>query len=140
MRWTAEKNTNGAPGMLITEHSGNGSNKGSHVSLSPYDMHNTLIAAGPDFRIGVTNSTPIGNVYISPTVMYLLQIPVALPPMDGRVLTEALRRWGSDGNSSSKRQHLEAKVPGWQQYLDVSISEMNGVEYCDEGNGEQTDR
>src|SRR5205807_5524324 len=33
MRWTAEKNTNGAPGMLVTEHSGFGPGRGSHVSL-----------------------------------------------------------------------------------------------------------
>ena len=136
MRWTVEKNTNGAPGMLITEHSGNGPNKGSHVSLSPYDMHNTLIAAGPDFKVGVTNSTPSGNVDIAPTVMYLLGIPVMQKPMDGRVLTEALRRWG--GENSSKQQHLEAKVTGWQQYLDVSA--VGAVEYCDEGNGAQTER
>jgi predicted AlkP superfamily pyrophosphatase or phosphodiesterase len=138
MRWTAEQNTNGAPGMLITEHSGNGPNKGSHVSLSPYDMHNTLIAAGPDFRVGVTNSTPSGNVDIAPTVMYLLGIPVVQKPMDGRVLTEALRRWGQEGKRLSKQQHLEAKATRWHQYLDVSAVE--GVEYCDEGNGGQTER
>jgi hypothetical protein len=75
-------------------------------------------------------------VDIAPTVMYLLQVPVALPPMDGRVLTEALRRWGL--KNLSKQQHLEAKATGWHQYLDVSAVE--GVEYCDEGNGGQTER
>ena len=68
--------------MLVTEHSGNGPNKGSHVSLSPYDMHNTLIAAGPDFKAGVTNSTSSGNVDIAPTVMHLLHIPMVPAPMD----------------------------------------------------------
>ena len=39
--------------------------KGTHVSLSRFDLHNTLIAAGPDFREGFINQTPSGKRIIS---------------------------------------------------------------------------
>jgi len=133
MRWTAEKNTNGAPGTLVTEHSGVAPSRGSHVSLSPFDMHNTLVAAGPDFKTGIVSDVPSGNVDIAPTVMHLLGIAV-VTPMDGRVLTEALKE-SAPNVKISPPQRLEAKAPGWHQYLNVSA--VNGVEYLDEGNGEQ---
>jgi hypothetical protein len=54
--------------------------------------------------------------------------------MDGRVLTEALKE-SAPNVKISPPQRLEAKAPGWHQYLNVSA--VNGVEYLDEGNGEQ---
>ncbi|MEI6198019.1 MAG: alkaline phosphatase family protein, partial [Verrucomicrobiota bacterium] len=35
---------------------------GMHVTLSPTDLHNTCVAAGPDFRRGVVDPLPSGNV------------------------------------------------------------------------------
>lgn len=60
-----------------------------HGTSSPYDIHNTLIAAGPDFRHGMTSNVPTGNVDIAPTLLKLagLQIPAS---MTGRVLEEGL--------------------------------------------------
>jgi len=54
-----------------------------------FDLHNTLVAAGPDFRKGVVDPLPSGNTDIAPTVLWILGIQPAAP-MDGRVLTEAL--------------------------------------------------
>jgi hypothetical protein len=33
-----------------------------HGSLSSFDLHNTLIAAGPDFKAGITSDLPSGNI------------------------------------------------------------------------------
>jgi len=61
-----------------------------HGATSPYDIHNTLIAAGPDFREHTVSAAPTGNVDIAPTVLRLLGL--AIPPsMTGRVIAEALR-------------------------------------------------
>jgi arylsulfatase A-like enzyme len=134
-RWTPEKNENGTPGMIMVDIASTVT-KGSHVSLSPYDMHATLIAAGPDFRSGVVDDLPSGNVDIAPTVLWILGIKPP-KPMDGRVLAEALTIKSPPLRAYEPRR-IEATCENhgvvWRQYLNVT--EVNGVQYLDEGNGE----
>jgi arylsulfatase A-like enzyme len=60
-----------------------------HGSTSPWDVHNTLIAAGPDLKQGVAVDAPSANVDFAPTFLRLLDI--AIPPsVQGRPLEEAL--------------------------------------------------
>ena len=61
-----------------------------HGSSSPYDIHNTLIAAGPDFREHAVSDVPTANVDIAPTLLHLLHLKVP-EKMTGRVIEEALR-------------------------------------------------
>ena len=61
-----------------------------HGGASPYEIHNTLIAAGPDIRQGATVTTPSGNVDFAPTFLHALNVPLP-SSMQGRPLTEALR-------------------------------------------------
>ena len=63
--------------------------KGTHATLSRFDMHNTLIAAGPDFKRGQTDDLPTGNVDLAPTILQILGIKVP-HQMDGRILSEAV--------------------------------------------------
>ena len=63
-------------------------NRGMHGSFSPTDVHNTLIASGPDFREAFTDRLPSGNVDVAPTIATILGL--ALPQADGRPLLEAL--------------------------------------------------
>ena len=49
-----------------------------HGSSSPWDVHNTLIAAGPDLKQGVTIDVPSANVDFAPTFLKLLGL--AIPP------------------------------------------------------------
>ncbi len=106
-----------------------------HVTLSRFDMQNTLIAAGPDFRRGFADELPTGNVDVAPTILWILGITPP-QPLDGRVLTEALTIDGPRVGTP-KTTHLEAKNPHgefiWRQYL--KRTELNGVVYLDEGNG-----
>ena len=79
-------------GVKGTEYSGsllNNPYRGMHGSFSPIDVHNTLIAIGPDFREGLTDELPTGNVDVAPTVASILGL--SLPRADGRPLLEALR-------------------------------------------------
>lgn len=72
-----------------TEYESAQGNRGMHGSFSPRDVHNTLIASGPDFRQGFSDSYPTGNVDIAPTVAHLLG--VKMPDAQGRILHEALQ-------------------------------------------------
>jgi len=62
--------------------------RGMHGSFSPIDVHNTLIASGPDFRANFVDTLPTGNVDVAPTIARILGI--ALPQAQGRPLLEAL--------------------------------------------------
>lgn len=137
LRWTADKNDAGVPGMIFSDVSAFGAGQGMHCTLSRFDMHNMLIAAGPDFREGVTDHLPSGNVDLAPTILWIMGVK---PPkaMDGRVLTEALTFAGPKIKSFEPGR-VEARVQlekaEWRQYL--NFTEVNGVTYFDEGNGEQ---
>jgi predicted AlkP superfamily pyrophosphatase or phosphodiesterase len=63
--------------------------RGMHGSFSPVDVHNTLLAAGPDFRENFMDTLPSGNVDVAPTIAKILGIE--LPQADGRPLFEALQ-------------------------------------------------
>jgi arylsulfatase A-like enzyme len=112
---------------------------GMHVTLSPTDMHNTCVAAGPDFRRGVVDPLPSGNVDIAPTLLSLMNAKTE-QPLDGRVLSEALKDGVAElGKVELGRRDAEVKFPNgvWRQYL--TFTELNGVRYLDEGNGQWSD-
>jgi arylsulfatase A-like enzyme len=135
LRWTSDKNDAGVPGSVPCEGF---SSVGIHSSLSPFDMRNMLVAAGPDFRHGLVDELPSGNVDLAPTILHLLGVT---PPekMDGRVLAEAL------ASGSFKIPPIEAHTLDtscdlsnvvWRQYL--RTTEFGGTIYFDEGNGSAT--
>jgi arylsulfatase A-like enzyme len=138
MRWSAEKsNREGAlPGALLAEGKGFRPGSGTHSSLSRFDMNNTLIAAGPDFKAGFRNEIPSASHDVAPTVLSILGIPVPKEGMDGRVLSEAF----VDAKDSDTpkvettvlraQRQLEKKL--WQQYL--KISKVGNLTYLDEAN------
>lgn len=76
---------NGLPGI---EFESTGANRGMHGSFSPIDVHNTLYAAGPDFKVGFSDTLPTANVDVAPTVAKILNL--SLPGAVGRPLDEAL--------------------------------------------------
>ncbi len=75
-------------GFRGTEYGTTSTERGQHGSFSPIDVHNTLLAAGPDFRRGFSDPLPSGNVDLAPTLAAVLGL--ALPTAQGRVLHEAL--------------------------------------------------
>jgi hypothetical protein len=78
-------------GVRGTEYAGmlQGNNyRGMHGSFSPRDVHNTLLAFGPDFRRAFKDTLPTGNVDVAPTVARILGL--SLPRADGRPLLEAM--------------------------------------------------
>jgi hypothetical protein len=136
-RWSNRPATDEHPRIEVfndgyKEYSAGG---GMHVTLSPTDLHNTCVAAGPDFRAGVVDSLPSGNVDIAPTLLHLMNVP-GEKSLDGRVLTEALSGGTAKlGRVELGRRSVSVKLVrgSWEQHL--NFIELNGVRYIDEGNG-----
>lgn len=133
-RWNSDRNNWDAPGMLTAPGGTRG--RGTHASLSRFDLHNTLIAAGPDFKQGYVSDLPSGNVDLPPTVLAVLGIAPPVP-MDGRVLREALIDQ-STTPLEAQEQTLEASrdlgFRKWHQFL--RLSRVGSVVYFEEGNGQ----
>jgi arylsulfatase A-like enzyme len=133
LRWNPQPNRYGVPGQIITDNA-RGPGEGSHASLSEFDVHNTLVAAGPDFRAGETTNLPSANVDIAPTVLHILGLE---PPhkFDGRVLVEAMEEKAERIDPLTKTIQANRKFADgeWQQHLRVSL--VGETVYIDEGNG-----
>ena len=137
LRWDSEKNASDAPGQFISDGGNKGT--GSHGSLGPADVGNMLIASGPDFKSGFIDDLPTGNIDVAPTILHVLGVPQpAETPMDGRVLTEALRGGTPpEGTPTPKtiRARRDAGLFHWEQYL--NYTEFAGRIYLEQGNGRQ---
>jgi arylsulfatase A-like enzyme len=136
-RWIQPTSTNTHPVSLIFNdgYSEFDAGCGMHATLCPTDLHCTAIACGPDFRAGLTDPLPSGNVDIAPTLLWLLGLAPA-QRLDGRVLHEALRAQGpAPGPATPGRREARAELGDvvWEQYL--NFTELAGVRYLDEGNG-----
>lgn len=130
LAWNRSANDSGVRGMICADSAGADRNgKGMHASLSPYDMHNTLVASGPDFRAGYVDELPSGNVDVAPTVLWLFGITPD-GKMDGRVLREALVAPDRPAPPSEEKT-LTAPSGAGQRYL--KISSVEDTEYLDEG-------
>lgn len=135
-RWRDAANEHGARGLINADWK-RSAGHGTHGTLSPSDMQNTLVAAGPDFRRGFVDELPSGNVDVAPTILHILGIKPS-EPLDGRVLREAMP--GQDAAPAAAATRLEAarefQAGKWQQYL--QISSVGETIYFDEGNGSFT--
>jgi predicted AlkP superfamily pyrophosphatase or phosphodiesterase len=147
-RWDDSKNQFEVPGMIDADWQRK-AGEGTHATLSRFDMHNTLIAAGPDFRLGEIVDLPSGNVDLAPTILRILGIR---PPqqLDGRILSEAMTAPASLREAAAGRANVETPAlkpetktieatkdfpsGSWRQSL--QISRVGSTVYLDEGNGE----
>jgi arylsulfatase A-like enzyme len=131
-RWSPDPNQDGMPGTLVSEGK-RGPGEGNHSSLSRYDMHNTLVAAGPDFKQHFVDDLPSGNAAVAPTILHLLGFPT--DQLDGRILGEALvsgRAPSEPAKTETFRSAHDVGKTHWQQYL--TISRIGNHVYYDEGN------
>lgn len=134
MRWNATANKHDVRGMIAATATKEPV-EGTHATLSPFDVHNMLIAAGPHFRKSVSEM-PSSNLDLAPTILRLLGME-APEPLDGRVLVEGFTgRQNSPQESVVRTREATRRTPKgmWRQY--VRTSETAGSIYIDEGNGE----
>jgi arylsulfatase A-like enzyme len=102
-----------------------------HGTSSPYDIHNTLIAAGPDFRQHASSSVPTSNVDIAPTVLRLLGLPIP-SSMTGRVLDEAFTSGPSPASIAVTHETRTVRNADGSYELSAHISVAAGKQYLDD--------
>src|SRR5262249_21711593 len=132
-RWSDSKNQFGTPGMIDADWQRK-AGEGTHATLSRFDMHNTLIAAGPDFHRGKIDDLPTGNVDLAPTILHILGLK-APQEMDGRVLSEAMvdvDQSPTKAESKTIEAQKDFATGTWRQSL--QISRVGSTIYLDEGN------
>jgi predicted AlkP superfamily pyrophosphatase or phosphodiesterase len=108
-----------------------------HGSASPWDIHNTLIAKGPDFETGIRIGTPTHNTDLAPTVCHLLDLAPA-PTMVGRVLHEGMLEDDATPSEEVTRRILRTSrifSDGAIYEQEVQLSGFRGRTYLDHGIG-----
>jgi arylsulfatase A-like enzyme len=133
LRWNRKPNRFGIPGQILTDAS-RGAGQGSHATLGEFDVHNTLVAAGPGFRRAMTSDLPSGNIDLAPTVLHLLGLESS-HQFDGRVLSEAMTGDSTPPQAATETLEAARKFSSgqWRQHL--RISRVGQTTYIDEGNG-----
>ena len=122
--WSRQKNEAGFEGRTTV------SGVAGHGSSSPYDIHNTLIAAGPDFREHTQSSVPTGNVDLAPTLLRLLGLD-APTTMAGRVIEEGLRSGPAPASVRVAQSTETVRTPDGSYELTAHISTAGGRRYLD---------
>lgn len=123
--------TDAVAGGLRGTSTANG--RAGHGSASPFEVTNTLIAAGPDFRERVVSDVATGNVDVTPTLLRLAGVQLPESRFDGRVILEALR------GDHSPPKVLIGGVTGGIGYAPAPAgygvrqdhTQVNGVRYFD---------
>jgi len=122
--WTDEADAAGVKGQ--TAQTG----VAGHGTSSPYDIHNTLIAAGPDFREHASSEVPTSNVDLAPTLLRLLGLPVP-QTMTGRVIEEGLKSGPSPSSIAVTHDTLAVGTADGSYQLTARISIALGKRYLD---------
>ncbi len=127
--WTSEPNAFGVRGTdLACVSDGARLFASDHGGMSPWNVRNTLLAWGPDFKKGVTVATPVGNVDVAPTILAALGIDDR-DGMDGRVLIEALAG-GPDAEQVAVETRTDIVDAGGYRAA-LQISTIDGHRYVD---------
>ena len=127
--WSSSRNRFGVPGLDRAYVTGGGRMLVSdHGSMSPWNVRNTLLAWGVDFKKGATVRTPVGNVDVTPTILALLGIDGG-DGLDGRVLVEALAG-GPDEEQMVAETRIHTVATGAYRAA-IQISEVEGRRYVD---------
>jgi len=108
-----------------------------HGSASPWDVHNTLIALGPDFAVRRLCGVPSHAVDLAPTICHLLGVEPART-MEGRVLFEGLAEDDPNPPSEITTRTIRAEhtLDGGLRYqMEAALSEYRGLTYFDQAKG-----
>ena len=122
--WTSAPNAAGIPGT--TTQSG----VAGHGTSSPYDIHNTLIAAGPAVRGHASSAVPTSNADLAPTILTLLEVAVP-PSMTGRAATELLRAGPDPSSLAVSRTVVTTQTADGRYQLDAHLATVAGQFYLD---------
>jgi arylsulfatase A-like enzyme len=127
--WSSEPNAFGVPGTDLACVSGGARLYPSdHGSMSPWNVRNTCLAWGVDFKKRATVRAPAGNVDVAPTILHLLGIAEA-DGLDGRVLAEGL-----EGEPDPEQIAVDTRVhtvEAGPYRAAIQVSTVDGRRYMD---------
>jgi arylsulfatase A-like enzyme len=127
--WTSDPGALGVRGTDLANVSGGARLYASdHGSMSPWNVRNTFLAWGVDFKTRARVHTPVGNVDVTPTILALLGI-AERDGLDGRVLHEALAG-GPDPEQVAVETRLHTVQAGPYRAA-LQISTVDGRRYVD---------
>jgi hypothetical protein len=113
LQWS-DTAVDGVPGVAVGTHA---KLAVDHGTISPFELRNTLVCEGPDFRVGWRDPAPVGNIDIAPTLTQVLRLAPGTP-FEGRVLDEALRDAPADAPAWDTRDEMvsfSARGSEWAQ-------------------------
>jgi arylsulfatase A-like enzyme len=124
--WSDDRNAHGYAGTTMA------SGTAGHGGSGAWDVHATLVAAGPDFKSGIESGVPTGNGDLAPTICRLLGVPRPAS-MEGRAIEEALRGGPAPAAVKvSRRTHAaQTKLEAGTVRLEMRVSEVDRVVYMD---------
>jgi arylsulfatase A-like enzyme len=126
--WSSAPNAFGVPGTDLACVSGGARLYPSdHGSMSPWNIRNTCLAWGVDFKNRATVRAPAGNVDVAPTILHLLGIEE--DGLDGRVLAEALEG-GPDPEQIAVDTRVHTVEAGPYRAA-IQVSTVDGRRYVD---------
>jgi arylsulfatase A-like enzyme len=127
--WTSEPGPFGVRGTDLACVSGGARLYASdHGSMSPWNVHNTLLAWGASFKKRTIVRAPAGNVDVTPTILSLLGI-AERDGLDGRALTDALEG-GPDPETIAVETRVQTTETGAYRAA-LQISTVDGRGYID---------
>jgi hypothetical protein len=126
--WTSRPNAFGVPGTDLANVGGGAKLYASdHGSMSPWNVRNTFLAGGVDFKKQTVVRAPAGNVDVAPTILALLGL--VGDGLDGRVLHEALVD-GPDPEQIAVTTHVHTAEAGAYRAA-IQVSEVDRRRYVD---------
>ena len=105
--------------------------QGNHGGFGREQTWNNMAAMGPDFKAGVVDKTPVGNVDIAPTLAHILGVTLpSTGKLSGRVLGEALTG-GSNATVPAHQTTQSQPGPSGVKTL-LEYQQFGGVTYLDD--------
>jgi arylsulfatase A-like enzyme len=134
LAWGSNRNQYGVPGTQTINSSTTGRLTGGasgHGGLSPWVVHNTLIAWGSHFRTRARTDAPASLADLTPTILAILGTDrTACDSGCGRVLREALKS-GQGSTATVSRRVVRAEAGAYR--ASVQVSTVDGHDYVDLG-------
>ena len=130
--WSSSKNGFGIPGTDYTNLTqATGPMRGpvsNHGSMSPWDVRNTFIAWGIDFKLGSVVRVPASNVDITPTLLALKGIN-AVKGLEGRVLREALNGGPDEEQIPAETRTYTTETSDGKYQAIIEVTEVEQQRY-----------
>ncbi len=126
--WTSGRNAFGVPGTDLANVTGGSAPYASdHGSMSPWNVRNTFLAWGVDFKRQATVRAPVGNADLTPTILALLGMGEC-DGLDGRILAEALEAGAAEEALVKTRVHT-AEAGAYRAA--IQVTDADGHRYVD---------